>query len=247
MTAKLTAEWRKLATTRTLYWLLAGAATVAAVGAFSTTSATTEPPWHMTTPLHQQTMWVLATINGAIFAIIIGARVFTDEFRHSTIVHTYIADPNRRASTAAKTAVAGLAGLLTGTVVVAALLVVSLIMAATSGGQVSLHGSDLLPTAGLLAGMSLWAVMGAGFGAIVRNQVAVVAGGLIWILMLENLGAALLKEAGRYLPGQAVHAMAQTRDALKLLDPGSASVLMAAYAMLFVTAGLAIIRRRDIT
>lgn len=94
--------------------------------------------------------------------------------------------------------------------------------------------------------MALWAVIGAGLGAIVRNQVAVVASGLIWILRLENLGAGLLEEAGRSLPGQAVHAIAQTREAIALLAAGAAAALMAAYAALFLAAGLAVVRRRDI-
>jgi hypothetical protein len=45
---------------RTFSGLLAGAGLVAAVGAFSTTSASTAPAWHMDVPLHEQTLWVLA-------------------------------------------------------------------------------------------------------------------------------------------------------------------------------------------
>lgn len=247
MTAALSAEWRKITSTRTTHLLLAGAATVAAIGAFSTLSATTEPPWHMDTPLHEQTMWVLATINGAIFALIIGARAFTDEFRHATIVHTYIADPNRRVSTVAKAGIAGITGVLTGSVVVAALVVVSILMAATSGGRIVLHVADVAPAIGLLVGMALWAVIGAGLGAVVRNQVAVVAGGIIWILMLENLGAGVLEGTGRYLPGQTVQAMARTQDAVDLLDPLPAVVVMLTYALVCTAVGLAVTRRRDIT
>ena len=247
MTARLIAEWRKLTTIRTFHWLLVGTAVVAALSAFSTTSATTNPPWHMTTPLHDQMAWFLATINGAIFAIIVGARTFTDEFRHDTIAHTYIADPGRTASTIAKAGAAALAGVLVGVVTIAAVVVVAVLMAASSQGEVALHSSDLLPALGMVGAMGLWAVIGAGFGAIVRNQVAVVAVGLIWILMLENLGAGFLEEAGRFLPGQAVHAMAQTREAIDLLPALSASALMAAYAALFIACGLAVIRRRDIS
>jgi ABC-2 type transport system permease protein len=247
MTAHLDAEWRKLTTTRTCYWLLAGAGAVAAVAAFSTTSATSRPPWHMSVPLHDQTMWLLAAMNGSIFAIIVGSRAFTDEFRHSTIVHTYIADPKRRRSTIAKAGAAAAAGVLVGAVTVAAVVLVSLIMAASSGGEIAFHTSDLAPTVGLIVAMALWAVIGAGLGAIVRNQVAVVAGGLIWILMLENLGAGFLEARGRYLPGQTVHAMARTSEAVDLLSSGSAAALMATYAALLVTAALAITGRRDIT
>ena len=247
MTAKLSAEWRKLTTTRTFYWLLAGAAAVAALGAFATTSSALQPPWHLTTPLHDQMMWVLATMNGAIFAIIVGARTFTDEFRHSTIAHTYIADPGRFGSTIAKAAAATLSGVVVGVVTIAALVVVALLMAVGSGGEVAFHSSDLLPAVGLVGAMGLWAAIGAGFGAIVRNQVAVVAIGLIWILMLENLGSGLLEEAGRFLPGQTVHAMAQTPEAIDLLGVGPATLLMALYAAVLVAGGLVMIRRRDIS
>jgi ABC-2 type transport system permease protein len=244
--ANIDAEWRKLTTTRTFYWLLAGAAAVAAVTAFSTTSATTQPPWHMNVPLHGQTMWLLAAMNGSIFAIIVGSRAFTDEFRHNTIAHTYIADPKRRRSTIAKAGAAAAAGILVGAVTVLAIVLVALIMAASSGGELTFHTSDLAPTVGLIAAMAPWAVVGAGLGAIIRNQVAVVAGGLIWILMLENLGAGFLEERGRYLPGQTVHAMARTSEAVDLLPSGTAAALMATYAALFVTAALVITRRRDI-
>jgi ABC-2 type transport system permease protein len=232
MTTRLNAEWRKLTTTRTFSGLLAGAGLVAAVGAFSTTSASTAPPWHMDVSLHEQTLWVLAAINGGIFAIILGSRTFTDEFRHHTIAHTYIADPKRTRSTLAKAGAAAASGILVGAVTVAALVLLSLIMAASSDGEVAFHRSDLVPTAGLIVAMALWAMVGAGLGAIIRNQVAVVATGLSWILMLENLGAGLLEGAGRYLPGQAVHAMTQTGEAVDLLASGAAGILMAGYAAL---------------
>ncbi len=249
MNATILAEWRKLATLRTFLWLLVAAAAVAAVGAVSTISSSTERPWNMVLPLHDQTAWLLATINGGIFSIIVGARTFTDEFRHRTLAHTYIADPARTRSTVAKAAVAGMGGALVGSAVVAALLLVALAMALLSGGTVSLHASDVPAAAGLIGAMGLWGVLGASFGAVVRSQVAVVAGGLIWVLMLENIGAGLLgDDAGRYLPGQAVHAMARTTDqAVNLMSPGTATVLLVLYASSFVVLATAILRRRDIT
>lgn len=247
MTARLHAEWLKLTTTRTFYWLLAGAAAVAAVGAFSTTSAASSPPWDMTTPLHEQTLWVLATINGGMFAIIAGARTFTDEFRHDTIAHTYIADPRRTTSTVGKAVAGALSGALIGLSVAAAVFVVALLMALFSGGDIAVHGSDGTATIGFVAGMALWGVIGAGFGAIVRNPVAVVAGALLWVLMLENLGAGLLEEGGRFLPGQTVHAVARTTEGMHALAVPQAATLLAVYALVSILAALAVLRRRDVT
>lgn len=247
MTGSLRAEWLKMITTRTFYGLLAGAAAVAAIGAFSTTSATTSPPWDMTTPLHEQTAWVLATINGGMFAIIVGARTFTDEFRHGTMAHTYIADPRRTVSAVSKALVGAASGVLVGVATVAASVVVALLMAAGSGGEVAFHTSDVTASLGLFAAMALWAVVGAGIGAIVRNQVAVVAGALLWVLMLENLGAGMLDEGGRFFPGQAAHALARTTEAVNALAVPRAAVLFVAYGVVSMIAAVLVLRRRDLS
>lgn len=246
MTARLLVEWRKLATVRTFTWLLVAAAVVSGLATFATTSSATQPPWAMTTPLHEQVAWLLAAMNGSVFAIIVGARTFTDEFRHDTIAHTWIADPGRVRSALAKAGAAALAGNLVGVVTVAAVALAALVMARSTGGQVVLHGSDVLPAVGMVVAMGLWSVIGAGVGAIVRSQVVVVAGGLLWVLVLESLGAGLLGGGGRYLPGQAVHAIARTREAIDLLAAGPAVLLMAVEAALVVAVGVAVSRRRDV-
>lgn len=247
MTAMLTAEWRKLTTVRTFRWLMVGVVVVAAVSTSSTVSAASQPPWHMTAPLHEQMAWLLTTVNGTIFAMILGARTFTDEYHHITIAHTYIADPRRTTTMVAKAGAAALAGTLVGALQTAGVLLVTVLMALSSAGEVAIHSADIAPAAGMLVAMAMWAVIGAGLGAIVRSQVGVVAAVLVWTLLLENLGAGLLERAGRFLPGQTVHAMAQTSEAIDLLAIGPAMLLMAAYTAAFVGAGLAITRRRDVT
>lgn len=247
MTAILTAEWRKLTTTRTFYWMLVGAAAVAALGAFSTTSATSPQPWHMDVPLHDQTLWVLATINGGLFAVIAGARTFTDEFRHRTVAHTYLADPRRVSSALGKAAVAAGVGVLIGLAVVVTSLAIVTAMAGVSGGSVEVHGSDLGAALGLVAGMGLWAVMGAALGALIRHPVAVVVVALLWLLMLENLAAGLLEDAARWLPGQAIHALAQSAEAAgNSFAVAQAATLMAAYGGLTLLLAVIVLRRRDI-
>lgn len=247
MTAMLTAEWHKLTTVRTFRWLMVGVAVVAVVTTVSTVSAANQPPWHMANPLHEQMAWFLTTVNGSIFAMIVGARTFTDEYRHSTIAHTYIADPRRTTTMVAKAGAAALAGTLIGALQTVSLLLVTVLMTLSSAGEVAVHRADIAPAVGMLVAMAMWAVIGASLGAIMRNQVGVVAAVLVWNLLLENLGAGLLEGAGRFLPGQTVHAIAQTSEAIGLLGIGPAILLMAGYTAAFVGAGLAITRRRDIT
>jgi hypothetical protein len=104
-------------------------------------------------------------------------------------------------------------------------------MAVGSGGEVAFHRSDLPPALGPVGAMGLWAAIGAGFGAIARNQIAVVAIGFIWILMLKTVGSGLVNLRRRpFLPGQTVHAMAQTPEAIDLLGVVPATLLRALYA-----------------
>ncbi|HVM07005.1 MAG TPA: hypothetical protein VM345_00960 [Acidimicrobiales bacterium] len=102
----LRAELRKWATTRGNLGLVVGAIAVAALGPFSTT--TSAEPLALSKPLHTQTLFVLASVNIGLFALILGVRSFTDEFRHGTIAWTMLAIRDRRLIAAAKAAIAAL-------------------------------------------------------------------------------------------------------------------------------------------
>jgi hypothetical protein len=98
----------------------------------------------------------------------------------------------------------------------------------------------------MVAAGALWGVIGVAVGALVRQQVAAVVGALVWVLVVENLGAGLLRDAGRYLPGQAAHALADASQAGTLLAPALGAAVLAAYAL--VALALAALRmvRTDI-
>src|SRR5919106_5891653 len=110
-------------TTRAYYGLIAGAAGVAALGGFSTVaSARVES---LSGPVHEQTFWVLASINIGLFALIVGIRAYTEEYRHRTIVHTLFADPNRRRSAVAKAVASAGAAVIPAGVPVAVMLAIT--------------------------------------------------------------------------------------------------------------------------
>ena len=93
MRALLRAELVKLATTRTAIGLVAGGAAVAALGALSTIMS--GQPAELDRPLQEQTFFLLASINLSLFAVVLGIRGFTDEFRHGLIVPTLLVTPSR--------------------------------------------------------------------------------------------------------------------------------------------------------
>jgi len=60
-----------------------------------------------------------------------------------------------------------------------------------------------------LAGLTVaWGAFGVAIGGLLRHPVAAVVTGLLWVLLVENLGAGLPGYNGRWLPGQAGHALA---------------------------------------
>src|SRR5262249_22230236 len=62
--------------------------------------------------------------------------------------------------------------------------------------------------AGGTAAAALWATIGLGIGALVRNQVATLVGLCAWMLLVENLLLPFIPDAGRLTPGAAGLALA---------------------------------------
>lgn len=244
MTNMLRAEWLKLRTTRAFYGLIAGAVGVAVLGAFSTVASARVDT--LTGPLHEQTFWVLASINIGLFALIVGIRAYTEEYRHRTIVHTLFADPRRKRSAVAKALVSGFGAVLLTAAATAAMVAVALAMAAAKGGSLQPDSSDAAAAGGLLGAAALWGVVGVGVGALVRHQVAAIVGGLVWVLVIENLGAGFLGDGGSYLPGQTAHSLARASEAGDLLAVPVAAGVLGAYAAILWAAGVTATRRRDV-
>jgi ABC-2 type transport system permease protein len=239
------AELVKITTTRTAIGLVAGGAGVAALGAFSTIMS--GQPAELDRPLHEQTFFLLASINLSLFAVVLGIRGFTDEFRHGMIVSTLLVTPSRVRVVAAKTVVLAAAGAALAAVAQVVMLAVAIPLGQGKGLEVTMEPADLAAMGGLMAASALWATIGVAVGAIVRHQVAAVVGALIWVLLAENLGAGALGEASRYLPGQAGHGLATASQAGTLLAPAAGALILGAYALLAVAVAAVRLTRTDIT
>ena len=121
---------------------------------------------------------------------------------------------------------------------------------ATRGIHVALSAGDYVQ---LLAGgalsAALWAAIGVGVGAIVRNQVGAVVGLCVWLLLIETTLIGNVPSAGKFAPGAGAGALAgaiQTQSATKLLAPALGALVLAAYAAAATAAGLIATERRDI-
>lgn len=245
MRALVKAELIKLTTTRTAMGLLLGAAAVTMLGAFSTIMSAA--PADLAAPLHQQHLFLLASINLSLFALVLGIRGVTDEFRHGSIVPTLLLEPTRRRVLWGKTVTLAAAGALLATLAQAAMLGLALLLLQSKGVQATVGTSDLTAMGGLVAASALWTMIGVAVGAVVRHQVPALVGALIWVLVVENLGAGLLDQAGSYLPGQAAHALAGASQAGTLLAPGIGALVLGGYALLAMVAATVRMTRADVT
>jgi ABC-type transport system involved in multi-copper enzyme maturation permease subunit len=248
MQPQLRSELIKLASTRTIYGLTVGAVAVVALSTWSTISSAGAT--NITGELHAQQFFFLASVNLALFAVIVGIRAATDEFRHGTVVPSVFASRNRARLLAAKATVAAAAAAVLAALAQAAMVGLAMLLAGgrllpgtAADSSLEVSSTSWAAMGGLTAASAVWAALGVGIGALVRHQVAAIVGAIIWVLVVENLGAGLLGEAGRYLPGQAAHAVAQIPD---LLTAPVAAAVLAGYAAAVLLAARLTLSRRDI-
>jgi ABC-type transport system involved in multi-copper enzyme maturation permease subunit len=192
----------------------------------------------------------LGTSIGALFAALLGALSITGEFRTGTIRPTFLVTPRRARVIGAKVAASMLAGVGVGLVAEALTAGAEVTGLAARGIHIELGNGDF---AQLLAGgalaSALFAAIGVGVGAVVRNQVAAVVGLCVWLLLLEPLLLGDVPSAAKYAPEASAGAIAgaiQSQIADTLIAPGLGVVLLAAYAALAGLAGSLLITRRDV-
>jgi ABC-type transport system involved in multi-copper enzyme maturation permease subunit len=186
-------------------------------------------------------------VLGALFAALLGAMSFTGEFRHGTIRPTLLVTPRRGRVVAGKLVASVLIGTAFG-------LLAAGVSAGAASAALAARGIDIQIQAGdyavLLFGSAgagaLWAAIGVGIGAAIRNQVPVLVGICAWLLFVETVligDANLVGDIGRFTPG----ALGQAASGQEpQLAPGLAVVLLALYAAAAAAAGWLVTTRRDV-
>lgn len=186
---------------------------------------------------------------GALFAALLGAMSMTGEIRHGTIRPTFLVTPWRRRVVAAKVWASMLIGAGFGLAAGAVAAGVGTVALRARGIDVRLDASDYaLLLAGGAAAAALWAVIGVGLGAVVRNQVPALVGICAWLLFVEGLlvgDLAGIGGVGRFAPGASGQALSG-QDPDRLLAPAVGLVLLALYAAAAAVAGSLATSRRDV-
>lgn len=249
MSGLLRAELLKLRTTRTTLGLTAGMlallALVVLVHGFALRAASL-------TRSGQLHVFGLCGL-GVLFAALLGALSITAELRTGTIRPTLLTTPRRNRVLVAKAVISAAAGAVYGALAAAVTIGLAIAALSARGVPLRLEASDYLQL--LLGGTTaaaLWAVIGLGIGAILRNQVATLVGLCAWLLFIESVLLGQLPGTVRYFPGTAAGAIAGTTITGEipthpdLLTPGLGTLLLAAYAAAATLAGMLTTNRRDV-
>ena len=186
---------------------------------------------------------------GALFAALLGAMSITAEIRHGTIRPTFLVTPWRGRVVAAKVSASILIGAGFGLAAGAVAAAAGTAAFRARGIDVLLDAGDyVLLIAGSAAAAALWAAIGVGVGAIVRNQVPALVGICAWLLFVEGLlvgDIADVGDVGRFAPGAAAAAISG-QDQDTLLAPAVGLGLLAVYAAAAAVAGALATSRRDV-
>jgi ABC-2 type transport system permease protein len=242
----INSELFKLRTTRTFVVLALTALGLVLVGAVLLTSLVDfgggeDPPYEIL-------MFVLGPILRA-FALIIGILAVTNEFRHGTITPTLLVVPSRTRLIAAKLVAVLAMGLALGFAGTALMVIPGTLI--TGVRDVDFGENVLSVLFGGTIATALNAAFGLGIGTLVRNQVGAIVVALIYGFMLEDL-IGLIPGVEDVLPKYGLGATSQSSALGDLNDTDMlaqlpAILLLALYALVFVGAGLALMRRRDVT
>src|SRR3954465_1749971 len=189
MTRLVRAEWTKLFPTRG--WIRLGLGAVVITGGFAAVTtgfagATQNgqqagPPPVGTPEFEQQAFGVSA--SASVLLLILGIIGMTQEYRHRTATPTFLTTPRRGRVVAAKLLAYALAAVPIAVLVVAVNVLVVEIYAGARGDAPALNSDNLrtIGSAGLV--LVVYAVIGVGVGALLRNQVGAIVGSLVYLFV----------------------------------------------------------------
>ena len=237
MMALIRSEVLKLRTTKTVYFLLAGLIGLSVITVLDAGFVDS-----IEKPFDEQPFVFFTAMLSRVLIVIFGIRLITDEFRHGTIVPTLLGSPRRSRVLAAKTMVAGIAGLIAGAIAWTVITVGATLIASAEGATLTLDTDAWVTLVGMAGAGALWGTIGVFVGAIVRHQLAATIGALLWLMAIEDTVRSLVGDIGDYLPGSMGMALVLTPVGVGL------GAILATLAGYLVTFGVAATRsmNRDI-
>ena len=181
---------------------------------------------------------------GAILSLCVGVLLGAGEFRHGTVLDTFLSEPRRERVVAAKLAVAGIAGVVIG--VVMAVATVGVGLAWCTAKDVTMDWSVASRSAlGIVAWQALFTVLGVALGAMLRSQAVAVTTAVVWFFIAETALAQLMSTVARWLPANAASALGYASSDGLLSQTGGGLVLLG-WTLAAALGAVVLTRRRDL-
>jgi ABC-2 type transport system permease protein len=250
MGSLIKAEYRKLTTTQVWFWMLviSAALTIAAVSAQIGGNGTED--------LQNNVRDIMSTTGHTTYiaVFVLGILGVTTEFRYQTITPTLLATPSRWTLIAAKLVSYALIGAAYTIICLVLQLAVALPWLSGKGVSVSLSDEVGILLCDFVT-VTLFALVGLGLGALLKNQIVAVSVGVIFVLVVENLIVAIpgVKYIYPYLPSGAANAILtassddRTVNGVTLLPIGGGIAMLAVWGLGMAVIGAGFTMNRDIT
>lgn len=236
----LRTEWLKLHTTRTPWLMLLAAQLIIILGASGLLARRSADDPTATTG-------AVAHVGLAgLIPLILGIMAVAGEYRHRTVTDTFLGSPRRGRVVGAKVIVYATTGLTFGLIGTATALVTTAIWLAAKGSSLDMTADVWRTAGGGILWNGLFAAIGVGIGALIRNLVVAISAALAWLALVEGLiGQLVGTSAARWLPFNAGTALERLPGTHGLPQAG-AGLLLAGYATVIVVAALLTSIRRDV-
>lgn len=243
---QILAELSKLTTTRAPRWVALSAAALAALAISGVVAAGGVAQDALGTDIGLRTVLAHGGL-ASILPLVLGILLSASEYRHGTVVDTFLTEPRRGRVIGAKLVAGTIAGLVIGVAVVLTTVATVGIWFSAKDVPFDLSSSTVVRA---LVGIAIWdvlyATIGVAVGSIIRTPAAAIVSVLVWLTVAETAVAGLLVEVGRWLPGTAAQALGGAPTDGLLSQVGGGVVLLG-WAVLAAAAAVVATRRRDVT
>ena len=232
MKTLLPIELYKLRTTPALWVALAVTLVLALTSTATTILVDGAAPPPVGSTAHVSKALSSAALTSVVM-LALGVLIIAGEYRHRTIMQTYLGQPRRGLVLAAKLITAGVLGAVLAAVT----------FGLTYGVAVVLYrsrGVESLPVdlgrlwVGAVISTAVYGLLGVALGALTRNTVAAIVGGIGWAMVIEaGILVAAVPDLAKWLPTGAATALTTTGEAsAALLAPGAAALVLIGWALL---------------
>lgn len=203
------------------------------------------------------------TTIGAAIVLCLGSLTTASEYGWMTVQTILVQRPGRTAVLLGKMIALGLISLLVTISVFAAAAITSWILTTAQGGPVQWPSLlDALRGFGIAwLILYVYSVFGMALGVVLRSPAAAIGGGLAYVFVVELLLTEMLGNAGgiqqvlKFLPGVAAtgvthifqYASTGIGQGTALVDGTRGLITLLAYLVVFLSIGLFIFNRRDVT